>query len=168
MTPVISIVTPTLNQGRYIGDTISSVFSQAGNFELEYFIFDGGSTDSTLEIISRYSRLYNTGRLPIHCRKLSFWWCSGRDGGQAEAIVQGFNLSSGSIFNWLNSDDLYSSPRTLDRVLAAFKRNPLADIITGNIRHVDAAGKFFGQQEEYLWNYQRIFSGSGYPAGSPA
>lgn len=137
----ISIVTPTLNQGRYIADTINSVLSQTGNFHLEYFILDGGSTDSTVPIISAFARDLRLGRLKPACKKMDFWWWSGKDGGQAEAIIQGFNISSGWILNWLNSDDYYYSPRVLSQVLRAFHDHPAADIVVGNIRRVDAAGR---------------------------
>ncbi|HNO26961.1 MAG TPA: glycosyltransferase, partial [Leptospiraceae bacterium] len=49
--PIFSIVTPSYNQGSYIGGTIESVVTQAGDFYIDYIIMDGGSSDSTLKII---------------------------------------------------------------------------------------------------------------------
>ena len=101
MLPKISIVTPSFNQGQFIEQTIDSVLSQ--NYpRLEYFIIDGGSTDNTVEIIKKYSS---------HLTH----WISEPDRGQSHAINKGLKLSTGDVFNWLNSDDYYES-NTLDFV----------------------------------------------------
>ncbi len=92
--PMISIVTPSFNQGKFIEKTIRSVLLQ--NYpNLEYFIFDGGSTDDTLRIIEKYSKWITH-------------WTSEKDNGQTDAINKGIERCSGIIFNWLNSDDYYS------------------------------------------------------------
>lgn len=99
MLPKISIVTPSFNQGQFIEQTIDSVLSQ--NYpRLEYFIMDGGSTDNTVEIIRKYSK---------HLTH----WVSEKDRGQSDAINKGLRLSTGDVFNWLNSDDYYE-PHTLE------------------------------------------------------
>ena len=90
--PVITIVTPTLNQGGFIEETLRSVLLQ--NYpRLEYIILDGGSTDNTLEIIRKY-------------RPWISHWESKKDSGQAAAIQEGFGRSTGTFLSWLNSDDL--------------------------------------------------------------
>jgi glycosyltransferase involved in cell wall biosynthesis len=89
--PRISIVTPTLNQGQFIEETIRSVLLQ-GYPNLEYFIFDAGSKDGTVELIRKYEPW------------LTFW-ASEPDRGQTHAINKGLAKSSGVLFNWLNSDD---------------------------------------------------------------
>jgi glycosyltransferase involved in cell wall biosynthesis len=91
--PRISVVTPSYNQGRFIEETIRSVFEQKYP-SLEYLILDGGSNDGTVEILQKYDA------------DLSFWR-SAKDRGQAAAINEGFQRSSGEILGWLNSDDLY-------------------------------------------------------------
>ena len=101
MLPKISIVTPSFNQGQFIEQTIDSVLSQKYP-QLEYFIIDGGSTDNTVEIIKKYSK-YLTH------------WISEPDRGQSDAINKGLKLSTGDVFNWLNSDDYYE-PNTLSFV----------------------------------------------------
>ena len=89
--PRISIVTPSYNQGRYIEETIRSVLLQ-GYPSLEYIVFDGGSTDETVEIIRRYEPWISH-------------WASERDRGQTHAINKGLAASTGEVFNWINSDD---------------------------------------------------------------
>lgn len=99
--PLISIVTPSLNQGEFIEETIRSVLLQKYP-NIEYIIIDGGSKDNTIEIIQKYEKFLK-------------YWISEIDKGQSDAINKGFNKSSGDIFNWINSDDYYE-PNTLIEV----------------------------------------------------
>ena len=102
----ISIVTPSLNQGQYIEETIRSVLLQ-GYPNLEYIIIDGGSTDATVEIIKRYQPWVT-------------YWVTEKDRGQSHAINKGMAQGTGEIVAWLNSDDLYL-PSALARVASAWK-----------------------------------------------
>lgn len=90
--PRISVVTPSLNQGRFIEATIRSVLLQ-GYPDLEYFIVDGGSTDGTIEIVRRYAPWLT-------------WWASEPDAGQSDALNRGLRRASGEFACWVNSDDL--------------------------------------------------------------
>ena len=90
--PKISIVTPSFNQGQYIEQTIRSVLLQ--NYpNLEYIIFDGGSTDETVSIIKKYEPWLT-------------YWVSEPDRGQSHAINKGLKKCTGNYFNWINSDVL--------------------------------------------------------------
>jgi len=101
--PQISVVTPSYNQGKFLGATLESVLGQ-GYPALEYLVMDGGSEDHSVEVIrQRESELR--------------FWRSGPDRGQAAAINEGFARCSGVIFGWLNSDDLYT-PGTFSEVAA--------------------------------------------------
>lgn len=93
--PKISIVTPSFNQGQFIEETIRSVLLQ-GYPNLEYIIIDGGSDDGSAEIIEKYSPWLK-------------YWVSEPDHGQVHAINKGFTKSSGNIYAYINSDDLYES-----------------------------------------------------------
>lgn len=90
--PKVSVITPSYNQGQFVEETLRSVLEQ-GYPNLEYSVFDGGSSDGTVEVLQKYS-----GRLDF--------WRSEKDGGQAAAINEGFRRATGDIFCWLNSDDL--------------------------------------------------------------
>jgi glycosyltransferase involved in cell wall biosynthesis len=93
MLPKISIITPSLNQGSYIEQTIQSVFEQ--NYaNLEYIIIDGGSSDNTIDIVKKYEN------------RLAYW-ISEADEGQPDAINKGIERATGEILAYLNSDDLY-------------------------------------------------------------
>src|SRR3972149_5276309 len=119
-----SLVTPTLNQGRFLRRTIESVLQQQGPFELEYRVIDGGSQDETLAILEQYR-----GRLA---------YVSEADSGQVEAINKGLAMSRGDVVGWLNSDD-FLLPAALERVADAFNRHPEAEWVHGRCLIVNEA-----------------------------
>jgi glycosyltransferase involved in cell wall biosynthesis len=113
----VSLVTPSYNQGRFIERTIQSILTQSySNFE--FFIQDGGSTDSTIDIISRHQGMLSG-------------WASETDSGQAQAINKAFARSTGEIMAWINSDDLLL-PGTLAFISEFFGKNPQVDVVYGN------------------------------------
>ena len=122
----ISVITPSYNQGRFIERTIESVLQQAGDFEIEYLIMDGGSTDNTLEILRKYA-----GRITVEIAA---------DDGQADAINKGLRRAGGEIVGWLNSDDLLA-PGALQRVVEVFTRYPNVEWVHGRCDIVDADGR---------------------------
>ena len=119
-----SIITPSLNQGRFIRDTIESVLSQ-NYLNFEHIIIDGGSNDDTINILKEYSHLK---------------WISEKDNGPSNAINKGFKMASGDIFNWLNSDDYYDKNvfQTVDKF---FSENNTVNLLFGNLTIVDIKGK---------------------------
>ncbi len=123
---MISIITPSFNNGRYIEETIRSVLSQKGT-DFEYLIIDGGSSDNTIDILKKYA-----GQLR---------WISEPDQGQADAINKGFSLARGDIFAWLNADDYYVS-NTLRSVTSAFEANQNLVMLYGEGKLVDETGQF--------------------------
>jgi glycosyltransferase involved in cell wall biosynthesis len=139
----VTIVTPSFNQARFLEQTIRSVLEQETP-SLEYFVIDGGSTDSSVEIIKRYE-----GRLA--------GWVSEKDKGQADAINKGFRQAHGEIVAWLNSDDFYV-PGAIARAVKAFEQNPDAGLVYGNVLSVDAKGETFNQQIFRQYNLLDLMS----------
>jgi glycosyltransferase involved in cell wall biosynthesis len=122
----ISIVTPSFNQCRFLRETIDSVLSQEGDFQLEMLVMDGGSTDGTVALLqsSEDPRLA---------------WVSEPDRGQTDALCKGFVRASGDVIGWLNSDDRYT-PGALAAVAAGFAQHPDAHWLVGRCRIIDAQG----------------------------
>jgi glycosyltransferase involved in cell wall biosynthesis len=122
----ISIVTPSFNQGSFIERTVRSVFGQ--NYPgLEYILMDGGSTDDTLALLKPYCDRFT------HFR-------SGPDRGQADAVASGFEVSTGEIMSYLNSDDVLA-PGALQFVNEFFQRHPRVDAIYSHRVAIDEADK---------------------------
>jgi len=135
----ISIVTPSYNQAAYLDETMLSIWSQQGDFDLEHIVADGGSQDGTRAILERYDALYRNGDFPWNCRSFDFTWWSRRDSGQSQALNRGFAISSGEILGWLNSDDTYASVNSLQQVQDAFLKSR-TDIVAGNARAIGNDG----------------------------
>ena len=136
MNDIVTIVTPSYNQGQFIEETINSVLSQEGDFFIQYIIADGGSTDNSVEIIKKYEKLLKEEKYPVRCKGIEYIWWSRKDRGQSHAINQGFKIAKGDILAWINSDDYYE-PGAFDFVLKKFKENPEVDFIYGDVYIVD-------------------------------
>lgn len=124
--PKITVITPSFNQGAFIESTIRSVIDQEYP-NLEYFIFDGGSSDETVSIIKKYERFIT-------------YWQSKPDRGQAHAINQGLQMASGDILAWLNSDDLYAAD-ALHTVASYYNRYPETGCMVGDLGFINAKGQ---------------------------
>ena len=134
-----SIVTPSFNQGKYIRKTIESVIDQ--NYEnFEHIIIDGGSTDETLEILKNYPHLK---------------WISEKDRGQANAINKGFDLASGEIYAWLNSDDYYDN-NTFRVVEEKFQNEKDSQFVYGDIVYVDEQSNYLSQRTGNNLSYEGL------------
>lgn len=102
-----SIVTPSYNSARFIRETIHSVLSQHGEFNIEYFVIDNCSTDTTREIVEEFQTLLKTGEYPLDCNGVELHFISESDTGMYDAINKGFSNASGDIYAWINADDIY-------------------------------------------------------------
>jgi len=123
--PLVSIITPSFNQRRYLEQTILSVLGQ--NYtRREYLLVDGASTDGSLEIIHKYADKFK-------------WWISEPDAGQAEAINKGLRRAQGEYVAWLNSDDIYL-PGAIERAVSAFEHNPNVGLVFGDVLAIDQNG----------------------------
>jgi glycosyltransferase involved in cell wall biosynthesis len=128
--PTISIVTPCKNPGVFLAKTIESISSQHYP-ALEYVIQEGGSTDGTRELLNRI-------RGEVH----SVESCS--DGGQANALNNGFAKTSGEIMAWLNADDLLL-PGTLHYVARYFQRHRDVEVVYGHRVLIDEHDREIGR-----------------------
>lgn len=135
----VTIVTPSLNQGNFIEQTIKSVISQKGDFEIEYIIIDGGSKDNSLEIIKKYDSLIKSKKFKPRCKKLTFKWVSEKDNGQSEAINKGFKMATGDVVNWLCADDLLCDG-SIQKVIDFFSHNSTANVVFGLSKSIDEKG----------------------------
>ncbi|MGZ5381629.1 MAG: glycosyltransferase family 2 protein, partial [Thermoanaerobaculia bacterium] len=122
--PKISLVTPSLNQGKFIRATLESVLSQ-GYPNLDYRVQDGGSTDETLAVLRAFEP------------RVAF--VSEKDRGQADAINRGLSKATGEVLGYLNSDDVLR-PGALAAVGEAFAANPELLFAWGRAIYLDEAG----------------------------
>src|SRR5687767_10822681 len=113
----LSIITPSYNGLRFLDRAARSILSQSGDFELEWLVVDGGSTDGTVD----YLRAVSDPRLR---------WVSEPDRGQSHAINKGLGMAGGDVVAWLNADDVYT-PGALEAVARAFTASPDAKWLVG-------------------------------------
>lgn len=138
--PLVSIVTPSFNQGRFIRETIESVLGQ-GYPNIEYQVMDGGSTDDTVKILREYE-----GRLT---------WVSEPDRGQTDAINRGWRRARGTILAYLNSDDTYL-PSAVERAVACLEEHPEAGAVYGEGYHVDERGVILERYPTEPFSMERL------------
>lgn len=152
---IISIVTPSYNQGAFLEDTIRSVLEQEGSFYIDYIIMDGGSTDDSVAVIKRFEALLaeNCDRVVrsdmtfyvkknpafglCNCAGISYRWVSEKDRGQSHAINKGLRLIRGNFFAWINSDDYYTGRSVFSSALEFFRSDPECGMIYGRGSCVD-------------------------------
>ncbi|UCH49777.1 MAG: glycosyltransferase [Betaproteobacteria bacterium] len=127
--PLVSVITPSYQQGEFIEATIESVKAQTYP-NVEHIVIDAGSTDETTAILGRYDGSYDLK------------WISEPDRGQADAIRKGFASAKGSILCWLNSDDTYVTPTVIGRVVDYFSAFPDADVVCGGGICIDKGGRW--------------------------
>lgn len=133
--PLVSVVTPSYNQGRYVEETIRSVLAQDYP-QIEHIVIDGGSTDGTLDVLRRHEHLV---------------WLSEPDEGQGDAINKGFRRARGEIVGWLNSDDLYL-PGAVTAAVAHLERNPDCTVVYGDHVEIDEGGDETGRHRTGEWD----------------
>jgi len=140
ISPFFTIITPSFNQGRYIRRTIESVLSQ-GVEDVEYLIFDGGSSDETVSILESFGD--------------SVQWISEPDRGQAHAVNKGLSAAKGEVIGWLNSDDIYY-PNALPTVRTFLERHPEVEVLYGEANHIDENDEILERYYTEGWNYERL------------
>ena len=133
--PRITVVTPSYNQCKYLEATILSVLHQ--NYpNIEYIVLDGGSTDNSIDLITKYED------------RIAYWH-SEKDQGQADALATGFEMATGEMYCWLNSDDVFL-PGALMHAAALFQKHENVDFVYGNRMVIDELGNVTGR---HRWPY---------------
>lgn len=123
--PVVSVLTPSYNQARWLPDNLRSVAAQLYP-SIEHVVMDGGSTDGSRQILEAASP--------------AVLWESGPDRGQSDAINAAFRLSSGEIIGWLNSDDAYFSSDVVAKAVRVFQEHPDVGVVYGHAALVNGDG----------------------------
>ena len=140
---LVTIITPSYKQARYIEHTIQSVLSQDYP-HIEYLIVDGGSSDGTIDILKKYEA------------RLS--WVSERDRGQTDAINKGFARTKGDILAWINSDDTYE-PGAVATAVRYLREYPEVGMVYGDCNYIDEAGRVIGKFHSAQTDYRRLRMG---------
>jgi glycosyltransferase involved in cell wall biosynthesis len=136
----VSVVTPSYNQGQFIKRTLESVATQTGA-EIEHVVFDGGSTDGTVDVLKHFGR--------------NVVWVSEKDDGQTDAVNKGIRATDGEVIGWLNSDDIYY-PGAVAHVVAFFETHPDVDVIYGMADHIDLSDHAFEAYPTEPWDFDRL------------
>ena len=138
--PLVTIVTPSLNQGEFIEETIKSVLCQTYN-DIEYIVMDGGSVDNTIKILEKYAK--------------NIIWVSEPDQGQTDAINKGLKRSAGEYFCYLNSDDTLEKDAIKDMV-TYLETHPESSLVYGDADYIDENSDVITTYDTYEWNFKKL------------
>jgi glycosyltransferase involved in cell wall biosynthesis len=138
--PLVSIVTPSYNQGRFLRRTVESILRQSYP-HIDYCVMDGGSTDESVAILKSYGN-----RFP---------WVSEPDRGQTHAINKGFARARGEIRAYLNSDDVLL-PDAVAKAVAHFLRRPECDLVYGRADYIDEHDQVTGTYNTAEYSFPRL------------
>jgi len=138
--PLVSVVTPSYNQGAFIRATIESVLAQDYP-SIEYLVVDGGSTDGTQATLRGYGERVR--------------WVSEPDRGQADALNKSFRLTSGAILGWLNSDDVYL-PGAVRAAVETLADQPDLALVYGDAQYIGPDGRRLGAYPTEPFDLRRL------------
>jgi glycosyltransferase involved in cell wall biosynthesis len=125
--PLVSIIVPSFNQGRFIRKTLESVLTQDYR-PVEIIVIDGASTDETVSVLHGYDGVPEVR------------WISEPDNGVVEAVNKGLDRARGEFAAIQSSDDFYL-PGAISAGVAALQASPGAGFAFGDIMKVDADGR---------------------------
>lgn len=134
---LISVVTPSFNQGKYLKDCINSIKIQSYR-PIEHIIIDNCSTDGTDKILREYHR--DSAGIKVQT-------IIEPDRGQTDALNKGFKMATGDIIAWLNADD-YFLPDVFNKVVEVFLNNPSIDVVYGDYYFVDESDNILKKRKE--------------------
>lgn len=150
-----SIVTPVYNGEKFIAETIKSVLSQEGDFEIEYIIMDGVSTDKTLDTVKKYDVLLQEKKYPVRCKGITLAWFSEKDGGMYDAVNKGFAHATGDVYAYINSDDVYQ-PNALAKIAKTFEKFSEIRWLKGTNSIIDETSRLIETNPCYIYNREWI------------
>jgi len=130
--PLVSILTPSFNQARWLVDNLQSVARQTYP-HIEHIIMDGGSTDGSVDLLAQAGARVR--------------WKSEPDRGQSHALNKALAESTGEIIGWINSDDAYYDVDAVAAVVRCFVHHPDVDVVYGHAALVNADGRIL----QMLW-----------------
>ncbi len=125
---------------RWIAETIESILLQAGDFEIEYILQDGGSTDKTVAIFEDYRARFERGEIPLRCKDIRMHCVSEKDNGPFDATNKGFERATGDFYTWADADNTYA-PGALANLAAVITAFPEIQWLRGYSSTMDEAGK---------------------------
>lgn len=122
---LVTVVTPSFNQAKFLEETIRSVALQ--NYRpIQHVVVDGGSTDGSVDILKRCSdELGNSG--------YALDWISEHDRGMPDALGKGFSMARGAVVGWLNSDDVYFDRHVVEIAVKELRERPDVDVVHGDV-----------------------------------
>lgn len=138
--PLVSIVTPSFNQGCFLRRTIESVLGQTYP-NIQYVVIDGGSTDESVDILESYGDRFD--------------WISEPDKGQTDAINKGMARVQGDILAYLNSDDVLL-PDAVEKVVRFFQAHPQCDMVYGDADYIDVHDNIIGRYKTAGYSFSRL------------
>jgi glycosyltransferase involved in cell wall biosynthesis len=143
MPPLVSIIVPSFNQGRFIRATIDSILSQDYR-PLQIHVIDGGSRDETVDVLKSYGDIQELR------------WISEPDKGVVDAVNKGFRQVSGDIVGIQSSDDTYL-PGAISQAVATLTNNLDCGLVYGDTVKIDAAGKEISRNQIGPFSIENFF-----------
>ena len=123
----------------WVAETIESVLSQEGDFEIEYILSDGGSTDKTVTIFEDYKTRLERGDIAIKCKGIVMRTYSEKDKGTFDAINKGFGRATGDLYSWCDADNIYM-PGAFEGLRKIFESDNEIQWVKGYSSTMDEAG----------------------------
>ncbi len=140
---LVSVVTPSLNQAKFLEETLASVALQDYR-PIEHLVIDGASRDGTVELLRRWEA-------QDHGPNYSFRWWSEPDRGHADALNKGFARVRGQVVGWLNADDVYFDRQSVRCAVNALKNHPGVDVVFGDVALISETGGLW-----MIWCFPRF------------
>lgn len=142
--PLVSIIVPSYNQGRFIRKTLDSILAQDYR-PLEIIVIDGASTDETVSVLHDYDNVPEVS------------WISEPDSGPVEAVNKGFSIATGEVCAIQSSDDYYL-PGAIETVISVFRDNENIGLVYGDVKKIDASGNELFSERIRSYSLSRLLA----------